>query len=135
MGDPEDERCGCDCRPCRVSRWGVTPHGIERPRWHWTLPWGVTSWRRPRVAIGSDQWCNPCVEFTVPPLGCVALFFPGPMRAMPCPEEWALMGEWQQADYAPCGRYHGGRVNWAAHDHLDGACEEAKRWLETARPE
>lgn len=130
MGAAAGERCACSCRGCRAARWGVTRSGIYRDHWQWVMPWGVTDWWRIRSFKGADEWCCPSVCLVVPPLGCLVLFWtPTVRRVMPCPEDWAQMGEWQRADYAPCGKYHGGRINWDAHDHLDGACEEARAWL------
>ena len=134
MGDPGDEACRCTCKRCRAARWGVTRSGACRRRWQWWAPWGVTDFWLPRAFRGSNEWCDDSVAFVVPPLGCLVVFWrPGPMRTMPCPEEWADMDEGQRADYGPCGRYHGGRINWAAHSHLDGPCGEAARWLQMAR--
>lgn len=131
MGAGEGERCSCRCLPCRAARWGLSHTGIYRPRWQWWAPWGVTDWWLPRAFPGGDEWCNVPLCLVIPPLGCLAVFPPGRRRTMPCAEEWGHMDDSQRADYAPCGRYHGGRVNWDAHDHLDGPCEDAARWLET----
>jgi len=131
MGDPGDGRCRCACGPCRAARWGVSRSGIYRPRWQWWMPWGVTDFWKPRVFRGADEWCHVSFCVVAPPLGCLVLFWqPGRRRTVPCPEDWGLMDDRLRAGYAPCGRYHGGRVNWDAHDHLDGACEEAERWLD-----
>lgn len=127
------ERCDCACDPCRIARWGLSRSGIYRPRWQWWFPWGVTRWWLPRAFKGGDEWCQVPACFVIPPLGGVALYL-GPRRTMPCAEEWDGMDEAQRADYAPCGRYHGGRLNWAAHHHYDGACGEAKAWLRALGP-
>ena len=109
--------------------------GIYCRRWQWWYPWGVTRPWLPRAFRGGDEWCNDSVALVLPPLGGICVFWrPGPLRAMPCPAEWESMDDAQQAGYAPCGTYHGGRLNPGAHDHLDGPCEEARKWLETARP-
>lgn len=134
MGDPEDERCRCGCGPCRAARWGLTRSGIYRPRWQWWAPWGVTDPWKPRVFEGGDEWCNVPLCLVAPPLGCLVAYPPGPLRAMPCAECWAEMPEWQRADYAPCGRNYGGRINWDAHSHLGGPCGEAAEWLKTKVP-
>jgi hypothetical protein len=95
------------------------------------MPWGVTDFWKPRVFKGANEWCDESACFVVPPLGCLVVFWrPGRMRTMPCAEDWAEMPDCDRADYAPCGRYHGGRINWAGHAHRDGPCEEAKAWLE-----
>lgn len=135
MGADEDEKCSCPCRGCRAARWGLYWTGIYRPRWQWWFPWNVTDWWKPRAFKGGDEWCNIPACFNVPPFGCLVLFWKsGPRRTMPCPDEWGAMDDWQRADYAPCGRYHGGRINWAAHSHSDGPCGEAAKWLRTATP-
>lgn len=133
MGADEGERCACPCTRCRVARWGVTRSGIYRYRWQWWAPWGVTDWWRPRAFKGGNEWCEVPLCLVVPPLGCLVVYPPRPRRAVPCAECWENLPDWQRADYAPCGRNHGGRVNWAAHDHLDGACEEARAWLAGSR--
>jgi hypothetical protein len=105
--------------------------GIYRYRLFWWFPWGVTSWWKPRIFRGGDEWCNDSVVFVVPPFGALVIFWrPGRRRTMPCPEEWDHMGEDQRADYAPCGWLWAGRTRAGAHHHvMDGACEPAQRWL------
>jgi hypothetical protein len=135
MGDPEDERCACPCRPCRAARWGLTRSGIYRHRWQWWAAWGVTDFWLPRVFKGGSEWCEVPLCFVVPPLGCFVIYPPGRRRVMPCAECWAERNEVERADYAPCGRYHAGRINWNGHAHWEtGVCADAAEWLRTAEP-
>jgi hypothetical protein len=110
--------------------------GIYRNRWQWWFPWSVTDWWKPRVFQGGDEWCNDAVCFVLPPLGCLVQFWrPGRLRKMPCCVEWGWLGDEERADYAPCGRLHGGRWRDGGHAHWEtGICEEAAEWLKTAVP-
>lgn len=100
------------------------------------MPWGVTDWRVPRVFRGGNEWCSPSLAFVVPPFGCLVVFWkPGRRRTVPCPACWQVLDDAGRADYAPCGRYHGGRLNQAGHAHWEtGVCGEAERWLEAHSP-
>lgn len=106
--------------------------GIYRPRFMWWYPWTVTRPWLPKIWRGGDEWCNDSACVKVPFLGAFILFWrPGKLRTMPCPEEWDAMCADQQADYAPCGWLHGGRVRDGGHEHvMTGACDEARVWLE-----
>lgn len=134
MGEEGGFRCACPCFGCRAARWGISRSGIYRRRWQWWPPWGVTRWWLPRTWLGGDEFCNVPLCVNLPPLGVLILFKPGPMRTMPCAEDWAEMNDAERADYAPCGLNHGGRTNWTAHNHWDGACDEAKSWLAALGP-
>jgi hypothetical protein len=106
--------------------------GVYRHRFMWWFPWGVTRPWLPRVFKGGDEWCNDSVGFVVPPLGALIVFCrPGPLRTMPCSEDWEAMDNWQRADYAPCGVYWDGRNRKGAHMHFGGPCTEAWVWLAT----
>ena len=76
-------------------------------RFMWWAPWSLTTWWLPRIWTGGNEWCEPSICFTVPPLGAF-IFFYGPKRTMPCDECWESMGEWQRADYLPGGWLEGG---------------------------
>lgn len=105
-------------------------NGIYRHRWFYYYPWGLTRWWLPGISRGADEWCNVSVILKVPFIGALVIFWrPGRLRAMPCPIEWAEMDEWQRANYAPCGVNHGGRIREGAHEHWEGACDEARAWL------
>lgn len=109
--------------------------GIYRRRWQWWFPWSVTDWWKPRTFRGGDEWSNDSACLVLPPFGCLVVFWrSGPLRAMPCPAEWAEMTEDERADYAPCGYLHGGRIRQDAHHHAmtDGVCEWARAWLDEA---
>lgn len=105
--------------------------GIYCRRWQWWFPWSVTDWRKRRTFKGADEYCNESACLVLPPFGCLVVFWrPGPMRTMPCPDEWNLMQDWRRADYAPCGWLHGGRLRQSAHHHvMTGACDQAREWL------
>jgi hypothetical protein len=76
----------------------------------WWAPWGLTRWWLPKIWQGGNEWCVPSICFTVPPLGCLIVFY-GPWRTVPCDECWDGMGSGQQADYLPGGWLEGGQVH------------------------
>jgi hypothetical protein len=110
--------------------------GIYRRRFQVWYPWGVTGWQKPRWFPGGDEWCNDSFCVVLPPLGCIVVFWRrGPMREVPCPVDWRCMAEDDRADYAPCGRLHGGHWDAGKHAHWDtGVCDEARRWLDSVVP-
>jgi hypothetical protein len=87
----------------------------------WWPPRGLTRWWLPKIWTGSNEWCEPSVCFTVPPLGCLIIFH-GPKRTMPCDECWADMQDWCRADYLPGGWLEGGVVH---QDRFDAQYAEA----------
>jgi hypothetical protein len=107
--------------------------GIYCRRFQLHYPWGLTRWgcMWPLIDHGGDEWCNDSLMLTVPLVGMLAVFWrPGPLRVVPCAEEWAVMGEDERADYAPCGRLYNGRWHENGHYHWeDGICADAKSWL------
>lgn len=112
-----------------------TRSGIYRRRWQYWYPWGVTRPWKPRAFRGGNEWCDDSLALILPFLGGLCVFWrPGPMRTLPCPEDWAFMSDDDHADYAPCGYYWNGRINEDGHKHWDtGMCEQAREWLD-ARP-
>jgi hypothetical protein len=105
--------------------------GIYRHRWQWWFPWSVTDWPDRRTFPGADEYCNESIGVVLPPFGCLVVFYqPGRLRRVPCEECWEQLQDWQQADYAPCGWLHGGRLREHAHHHvIVGPCAEAQEWL------
>jgi hypothetical protein len=100
---------------------------FRRLWWCWsgtTRPW------LPRWFHGGDEWCNVPFCVVIPPFGCF-LFFWRQMRTMPCEEEWAHMGDFERADYSPCGFLYGGRINHDKHHHsyLGRLCPSSRKWL------
>lgn len=90
----------------------------------WWFPWSHTRWWLPRIWFGGDEWCNIPICFTVPPLGCLLVYWRR-LNTEPCGSELALMSDEDRRDYAPGGRLHGGWIHpeipsaWEK-DHPDG---------------
>lgn len=84
--------------------------GIYLRRVWWWYPWGLTRWWVPKVWKGGDEWCNVPLCFTVPPLGCLLVFWRR-MRTMPCDECWAEMDGLTKIDYLPGGYLEGGDIH------------------------
>jgi hypothetical protein len=109
---------------------GILRHdGIYFRRWMWWAPWGITDPWRPRLLRGGDEWCNDSVAAGLPFTGLLAISWRRRLRALPCRDCWRLTPDWQQADYAPCGWLHDGRLRDDAHHHVDGICDDARGWL------
>jgi len=110
--------------------------GIYRRRFQVWYPWSVTDWWQPRWFTGGDEWCNDSFCLVIPPFGCLVVFWrPGPLRDLPCPADWRSVSEADRADYAPCGRLHGGDWRDGAHAHWEtGICDEARHWLDCILP-
>lgn len=110
--------------------------GIYGNRIWWWWPWSLTRWWTGGISRGADEWCNPSVTIKVPLLGALVVFPRRRTRLMPCPAEWDVMGEWQRADYAPCGWLYGGESRPGKHHHIDHwPCVLAELWLRIAAPE
>jgi hypothetical protein len=69
----------------------------------WWPPWACTHWWRLWLWRGADEYCNPSLCLDVPLAGCFIVFWRRHLRAMPCEEDRAAMGEEQRADYLPGG--------------------------------
>lgn len=85
-------------------------NGIYLRRVWWWAPWGVTKWWVPKVWKGGDEWCNVPLCFTVPPFGCLLVFWRR-MRTMPCDECWGVMKGLTKIDYLPGGYLEGGEIH------------------------
>jgi hypothetical protein len=111
--------------------------GVYRDRWQYWAPWGVTRPWLPHVFRGGDEWCNDSICLVIPLLGCLVIFWrPGKQRTVPCAVEWAEGNITWRADYAPCGRYHGGKISTGKHAHWKSwPCDEAVAWLASGEPE
>jgi hypothetical protein len=43
------------------------------------------------ISQGGDEWCNDSIVLTVPLAGMLVIFWrPGPLRVVPCADEWDL---------------------------------------------
>lgn len=84
--------------------------GVYFRRVWWWSPYRLTRWWVPRVWTGGDEWCNVPLCFTMPPFGCLLVFW-RKLRTAPCDGCWAAMSDEQRGWYLPGGRLEGGRIH------------------------